>query len=96
MSKPRGVRWLEQETCQHLDREAVSGDEGRHLSLRIPNWLSAQLDALAAERNESVSQTARRLLNDAIARVNDPAREAIDTAIAALEKLRRPNNPSAA
>lgn len=96
MTKPRGVRWLEQETGQRLERESVSGDEGRHLSLRVANRLHEQLVALAAERNESVSQTARRLLDEGLARRGDPDREALDVAIAALERLRRSHDPSAA
>jgi predicted DNA-binding protein len=95
MTKPRGVEWLEEQTGQRLDREAP-GAEGRHLSLRIPTRLYDELERLATERSETVSQTARRLLTDGIAHVNDPDREAIDTAIAALEKLRRSTDPSAA
>jgi hypothetical protein len=96
MNKPRGVEWLERETGQKLDRQSLSGEEGRHLSLRIPTGLFAQLEQAAADRNETISQTARRLLNDGLARIDDPDREAIDTAIAALEKLRRSHDPSAA
>lgn len=96
MSKPRGVEWLEGATRQKLERVAVSGDGGRHLSLRISNDLFEQLDAIAAERDESVSQTARRLLAEGVARTVNPDREAIDTAIAALERLRRSGDPSAA
>ncbi len=96
MSKPRGVQWLEEATGQKLEREAVSGDEGRHLSLRVPNRLYEQLEPLAAERNESVSHAARRLLDNGLARLMDPDRDDIDTAIAALERLRRSRGPSAA
>jgi hypothetical protein len=96
MNKPRGVEWLERETGQQLERQNLSGDEARHLSLRIPASLFGELEQLAAQRNETISQTARRLLADGLARIDDPDREAIDTAIAALEKLRRSHDPSAA
>ncbi len=96
VSKPRGVQWLEGATGQKLERVGVSGDGGRHLSLRISNELFEQLDAIAAERDESVSQTARRLLSDGVARTVNPDREALDTAIAALERLRRSGGSSAA
>jgi len=96
MSKPRGVKWLEDQTGQRLDRTARSSEEGRHLSLRIPTSLYDQLERLAAQRSETVSQAARRLLTEGIAHVNDPDREAIDTAIAALERLRSSTDPSAA
>ena len=95
MSKPRGVKWLEEQTGERLDRkEAVS--ESRHLSLRISTSMYDELERLAAERAETVSRTARRLLDDGIAHVNNPNREAIDVAIAALERLRRSIDPSAA
>ena len=94
MSKPRGVGWLERETGQKLERQApLSGDEGRHLSLRVPADLLGRLEQLAVQRNETISQTARRLLADGLGRIDDPDREAIDTAIAALEKLRRVSSP---
>lgn len=96
MNKPRGVQWLEGATGQKLEREGVSGESGRHLSLRVPIELFEQLDAIAAERSESVSQTARRLLSEGVDRTLNPDREAIDTAIAALERLRRSGDPSAA
>jgi len=96
MSKPRGVEWLERETGEKLERQALSGDEGRHLSLRVPGELFGRLEQLAAQRNETISQTARRLLADGLGRIDDPDREAIDTAIAALEQLRRGHDSSAA
>ena len=96
MSKPRGIEWLEHETGQKLGRQALSGAEGRHLSLRVPAELLGRLEELAAQRNETISQTARRLLADGVDRIDDPDRAAIDTAIAALEKLRRTHDSSAA
>jgi hypothetical protein len=93
------------------DRSAFSGERpidfdvtplpyGRlHGRSRTAPWHSARpsrADAIAAERDESVSQTARRLLADGVARTLNPDREAIDTAIAALERLRQSGGPSAA
>lgn len=95
MSKPRGAKWPEEQTGEQLDRTQPVG-EGRHLSLRISMSMYDELERLAIEHSESVSQTTRRLLDDGIAHVNNPEREAIDTAIAALERLRRSIDPSAA
>ena len=88
MTKPRAIEWLEQETGQELDRHRAPLSEGKHLSLRVPADLGAQLDAYAAERGESVSQVARRLIVDGLARLRNPDRDALDSAIAVLESVR--------
>ena len=88
MNKPRGVRWLEEETGQTLDRSPAPTAPGTHLSVRLPGPMLAQLEQLAASRGESVSQVARRLIADGIARTEVPERDALDSAIAALEKIR--------
>jgi predicted DNA-binding protein len=87
MSKNRTVKWLESQTGESLV-SAESNDESRHLSLRIPVSLFERLEALAAQNSESVSQTARRLLDRGVGDVHDPDRDAIDQAIATLEHLR--------
>ena len=96
MNKPRGVRRLEEQTGEVLERRPIARDHGRHLSLRIPASLLSHLEQMAVERGETVSQVARRLLGDGIARVGNPDRDAIDSAIAALEQLRRRLGPPAA
>ncbi len=57
MNTPRGIEWLEHETGQKLERQALSGAEGRHLSLRVPAELLGRLEGLAAQRNERISPT---------------------------------------
>ena len=97
MSKPRGVEWLEEQTGEVLDRSgSVPVQEGRHLSVRLPAELVAELEQLAAERGETVSQVVRRFIADGLGRTVTPDREALDIAIAALEGLRRQLKPPAA
>lgn len=71
MSKPRGLRWLEEQTGQEIPYEepaepAVS--RGRHLSVRLDGDLAAGLDAIAAARGVPVSEYVRRLLAAAVER----------------------------
>jgi len=89
-------RGLDGRRDQKTWRHSLSGTEGRHLSRRVPAELLGRLEELAAQRNETISQTARRLLADGVDRIDDPDRAAIDTAIAPLEKLRRSHDSSAA
>ena len=89
MSKAQGIAWLEATTGEELVRQPLSGEGGRHLSLRIPNSLFERLEAIAIDRGETVSQTARRLLTDGIDRSTNPDCASIDTVIAALQELRR-------
>ncbi len=96
MTKSRGIEWLESETGQSLERVPLSGDDGRHLSLRIPVVLFDQLERLAAQRDETVSQVARRLLGEGVARITNPDRAALDTAIEILERARARGGGSAA
>lgn len=88
MSKPRGIEWLEDQTGEELPRDRAPLSEGKHLSLRVPSDLGTALETYAAERGESVSQVARRLISDGLARSANPDREAIDSAIALLESVR--------
>ena len=86
MTKPRGVRWLEEQTGQPLNRHAQI--EGKHLSLRIPGDLAERLAHYAGQRNHTVSEAARRLLSEGLERAEHPDAEAIDAAIALLEGVR--------
>lgn len=88
MSKPRGIKWLEEQTGEELLQHRAPLSEGKHLSLRVPSELANALEAYAAEHGESVSQVARRLISDGLARLEHPDREAIDNAIALLESVR--------
>ncbi len=100
MEKPRGIRWLEEQTGQILPRPAdlpEPVDDGmRHLTLRLPVAMHAHLAKVAAERNLTVSQLARQLLTDGLQPARLPEREALDIAIAALDEMRRRLPPSAA
>lgn len=87
MTKPRGIRWLEEQTGESLDRESQVG-EGKHLSLRVPADLADRLGRYAADRGENVSHAARRLLTEGLERGEHPDREALDTAISVLEGVR--------
>ena len=53
--------------------------------MRVPIELFGRLEALAAERNESVSQAARRLLSSGL---EPPGREAFDAVISTLLVVR--------
>jgi hypothetical protein len=83
MSRPQLIEWLESETGQQLDRPAASAPKSRHVSIRVPEELFRQLEVVAATRNETVSQTARRMLLDGLSTPSS-TQEAIDTAIASL------------
>lgn len=56
----------------------------RHVSIRVGVELFERLETLADQRRETVSQCARRLLDDGLA---SRPRDAIDEAIAALQLL---------
>ena len=66
MSRPQLIEWLESETGQQLDRPAAAAPKSRHVSIRVPEELFRQLEVVAATRNETVSQTARRMLLDGV------------------------------
>lgn len=95
MTKPRGIRWLEEQTGEILP-PTTEVHEGRHLSVRLSGEILARLGQLAAERGETVSQVTRRLIAEGLNRRAVPDREALDVAIAALERLRTDLNPPAA
>jgi predicted DNA-binding protein len=89
MTKPRGVEWLEATTGETLDRPGSEVREARHLSVRLPADLIERLEEVAAQRGETVSRVARRLIAEGLAPTETPDQEALETAIAVLEKLRR-------
>ncbi|MCP5026998.1 MAG: ribbon-helix-helix protein, CopG family [Actinomycetia bacterium] len=69
MAKSKAIQWLESETGQTIDfKPTVESAQDRHLSVRVTSELAAELEALASERNLSVSQAVRELLADAVAR----------------------------
>jgi multidrug efflux pump subunit AcrA (membrane-fusion protein) len=79
-----------EEEYEALKAELAAAEaESRHLSARVPHPLYAQLEQLAMERGETVSQVARTLIIEGLARQQNPDRDALDAAIAALQKLRR-------
>ncbi len=83
MSRPQLIEWLEGETGQQLERPAAAAPKSRHVSIRVPEELFRQLEVVAATRNETVSQTARRMLLDGLSAPSS-TEEAIDSAIASL------------
>lgn len=89
MTKPAGIRWLEEETGQVLDNTHIELGDTRHLSLRVPMTMYASLEALADARTITVSQLARQLINDGLAQHRNPDRSAIDAVIALLDDLRQ-------
>jgi predicted DNA-binding protein len=95
VTKNRTTRWLEEQTGQTLEPSTNSAAM-RHLSLRLPPELHQRLESLAASQGESVSQTARKLLERGIEGQANPDREALDQAIATLEHFRSAIPPTAA
>ena len=83
MSRPQLIEWLESETGQRIDRPAAAAPKSRHVSIRVPEELFRQLDVVASKRNETVSQTARRMLLDGLATPSS-TEGAIDAAISSL------------
>lgn len=96
MTKTRGITWLEQQTGERLDPPPDPPPAGRHLSIRVPAGLLDELEALAREQGETVSQAARRLLAESLRRRQEPDQAAIDAAIATLEGIRSRLGPPAA
>lgn len=83
MSRPPLIEWLENETGQQLERPPAAAPKSRHVSIRVPEELFRQLETVAATRDESVSQTARRMLLDGLAAPSS-TEAAIDSAISSL------------
>jgi hypothetical protein len=79
----------EEEYAELKAANAAAEADSRPLSARVPHPLYSQLEQLANERGETVSQVARTLIIDGLARQQNPDRDALDAAIAALPKLRR-------
>ena len=86
MNTPRGVRWLEQQTGERLER-ADDAPKLRHVSVRVPIDLYSELERIAVGREESVSHTVRRILAAAVEGAESPT-TAIDDAITALQQAR--------
>ena len=68
MAKPAAIQWLENETGEEIDYVPEAPGQDRHLSVRLTGELAAGLDALARERNVTVSQLVRELLGEAVER----------------------------
>lgn len=68
MTKPRAIEWLEAETGQSIDYRPEPQPRDRHISVRVTGDLASRLEALATERNQSVSQLVRDLVTDAVER----------------------------
>ena len=69
MSKPDGIRWLEDQTGAEIDylpESAPATARDRHLSVRLDREAAVALDSLAAERGVTVSQLVRDLVRDAV------------------------------
>ena len=88
MTKSRAIQWLEQQTGQSLDEKPGDADDTRHLSVRVPALLFERIEDLANSTGETVSQVARRLLDRGVTNLERPDRDAIDRAIATLERVR--------
>ena len=80
-----GDRSRGDESSSHEASSRHGGDRSRHVSMRVPIELFGRLEALAAERNEAVSQAARRLLSSGL---EPPGREAFDAVISTLLVVR--------
>ena len=112
MTKKQGdaaMAWLEElnggtlpPMPEHIRERWAAEDaaeaEARHLSLRVPRDLYARLEQLANQRSETVSQVARTLIAEGLDHRRSPDHAALDSAIAALQSLRRnlPAPPEAA
>ena len=91
-SKPRLIEWLETETGQSLDpptpKAPLPGND-RHVSVRLPSELYARVETAGRVRGETVSQAMRRMVCESLDRIDHPDAAALDTAIAALQDLKR-------
>lgn len=87
--KPELIDWLERETGKSLDASAAASANDRHVSVRLPTALYERLDAIARSHQETVSQSIRRLVGEALDHIDHPDVAALDTAISALQNLRQ-------
>ena len=87
MSRPQLIEWLENETGERLERPSAPAPKSRHVSIRVPEELYRRLEVVASTRDETVSQTARRMLLDGLSTPSS-TEEAIDAAIASLLEAR--------
>lgn len=78
MPQTRGITWLEEQTGERLDPPPAPPPAGRHLSIHVPAGLLDELEALAQEQGETVSQAARRLLAERLRRRQEPDQASID------------------
>ncbi len=60
--KPAALRWLEEQTGQHIEYPPSPTVRDRHLSVRLTEDLYGALAAMADERGVVVSQLVRDLL----------------------------------
>jgi Ribbon-helix-helix protein, copG family len=74
MSKPKSIKWLEEQTGQTIEYSPETSDAvgspDRHLSVRLPGQLAGKLDSLAADKGMTVSQFVRSLIDDALLRLD--------------------------
>ena len=93
MAKPRAIQWLESETGQEIEYTPEEQTRDRHLSVRVTGELLVGLEALASERNQTVSQLVRDLVVDAVERRSSvadlEARALVDRLAADVEEVRR-------
>jgi len=83
MSRPQLIEWLESETGQCIDRPPTEVPKSRHVSIRVPEQMFLGLEVVASQRNETVSQTARRMLLDGLTQPSS-TEGAIDAAVSSL------------
>jgi plasmid stability protein len=86
MTKPTAIDWLKRETGETLPRPTTT-PKARHISLRLSDDLLRRLEAEAALHGETISQSARRLIEAGLAPTSAPT-AVIDEAIAALRRAR--------
>ena len=67
-AKPAALRWLEEQTGQHIEYSPSPTVRDRHLSVRLTDELYVALDGIAADRGVVVSQLVRELLEDEVGR----------------------------
>lgn len=93
-TKPRAIEWLEAETGQVVPYTPERPrPRERHLSVRVSAATLAGLEEIAAERNVTVSQLVRDLVNDLVEQRTTlatlDARDLVERLTADLAEVRR-------
>ncbi len=93
MNKPAAIAWLETETGEAIAYQPERIRRDRHLSVRVDAAVGEALEAIADERNQTLSQLVRDVITELVDRRRDVAlldtRQLVDRLAADVEEIAR-------